>query len=173
MQIRLLDAKDRPAFRALRLTALGTDPDSFMMTPEEERVVPKLMIEKFLDAPASASFFFGAFEDDRLHGMVGSIAGSHAKRRHVAEILSLYVDPPHRGRGLGRKLLSSALDRIFAAPQIRRVKLSVVADNQDAIVLYRKFGFVECGREPEAYAIGERSWDLVDMSLGRPAKMYA
>ena len=173
MDIRLLDSRDRAAFRGLRLIALGSDPESFMMTTEEERNVPRLMVEKFLDFPTSSSFFLGAFDEGEIKGMIGAIGSAYAKRRHIAEILSLYVHPNVRGRGIGRRLLGTALDRVFSAPQIRRVKLSVVASNMQAIALYQAFGFVECGREPDAYAIGERSWDLVDMSLGRPSTMYA
>ena len=173
MEIRLLVTRDRTAFRSLRLTALGSDPDSFMMTTEEERVVPRLMVEKFLDAPSHSSFFLGGFENGELRGMVGAVGSTYAKRRHIAEILSLYVHPALRGRGFGRKLLGAALDRIFAAPAIRRVKLSVVANNEQAITLYRTVGFVQCGCEPDAYATAEKSWDLIEMSLSRPTTMLA
>ncbi|SRR6266481_4172024 len=173
MKIRLLDAADRAAFRGLRLAALGSDPDSFMMTMAEERLVPRLMVERYLDEPTGGSFFLGAFDQGALCGMVGAVAGNHAKRRHVTEILSLYVQPQWRGQGLGRQLLRAALNRIFAETTIDRVKLSVVAGNQTALSLYASFGFVEHGREPAAYALGEKSWDLIEMSLQRPTVMLA
>jgi ribosomal protein S18 acetylase RimI-like enzyme len=43
---------------------------------------------------------------------------------------------------------------------LRSVRLEVVADNQNAIALYQSLGFTTYGREPAAYRLGDREWDL-------------
>jgi ribosomal protein S18 acetylase RimI-like enzyme len=47
---------------------------------------------------------------------------------------------------------------------LRSARLEVVADNQNAIALYRSLGFTAYGREPAAYRLGEREWDLLLMT---------
>ena len=49
------------------------------------------------------------------------------------------------GQGIGSKLLEALLDAADNWLNIRRVELSVFADNAAAIALYRKFGFEEEG----------------------------
>lgn len=51
-----------------------------------------------------------------------------------------------RGCGLGRALLSSALDWARATPCVRRVELGVLATNPGALALYESLGFVVEGR---------------------------
>jgi len=173
MIIRILEENDRARFRRLRLDALITDPDHFMMTVEEERAIPRMMIEQLIERPTATRFFLGAIDGAGLVGMVGANSAPQRKRRHIAEILSLYVKPDYRGQGLGRRLLDEAVRRAFAAPEIRRVRLQVVAGNQSAIRLYLAMGFVQTGVEPEAYRDGERAFDLLDMSLVRPQTLFA
>src|SRR5215471_3213442 len=81
--VRKLGGEDRAAFRALRLLALALDSDSFVMTAEEEAVVPRLNIEDALDQPGPSNFFLGAFDGDELIGMAGLITSSLRKIRHT------------------------------------------------------------------------------------------
>jgi ribosomal protein S18 acetylase RimI-like enzyme len=173
MIIRILTEADRARFRHLRLEALVTDPDSFMMTPEEERAIPRMMIEQLLESPSASRFFLGAIQADRLIGMVGANTAPQKKRRHITEILSLYVHPDHRGQGIAKDLMTRAMARILQVPEIRRIRLQVVAGNQPAIELYRTLGFSQTGIEPEAYYNGTRGFDLVDMSFVRPQSLLA
>ena len=108
-----------------------------------------------------------------LVGMVGANTAPQRKRRHLTEILSLYVKPSHRGQGLGRQLMLDAITRTFRVPEIRRIRLQVVSDNRGAIALYQSLGFQETGHEPEAYFDGMRGFDLLDMSLVRPQTLLA
>jgi RimJ/RimL family protein N-acetyltransferase len=64
--------------------------------------------------------------------------------RHVAS-LGMSVVPDRRGQGVGRALLQSCLDwaREFG---VEKLALSVYPDNERALGLYRKMGFVEEGR---------------------------
>jgi ribosomal-protein-alanine N-acetyltransferase len=70
-----------------------------------------------------------------------------------AEILSVAVAPPWRGRGLSRLLLDLHLRRL-AGLGVRTVLLEVDAKNAAADRLYRRAGFYDVGRRQGYYAGG-------------------
>jgi len=70
-----------------------------------------------------------------------------------AEILSVAISPPWRGRGLSRQLLDLHLRRL-AGIGIRSVFLEVGAQNASACRLYRRAGFQEVGRRHGYYEDG-------------------
>jgi ribosomal-protein-alanine N-acetyltransferase len=69
-----------------------------------------------------------------------------------AEILSIAVAAPHRGRGLARKLLDVHLGRL-AGYGVNSVFLEVDERNVPACRLYAALGFREVGRR-ESYYVG-------------------
>jgi ribosomal-protein-alanine N-acetyltransferase len=75
------------------------------------------------------------------------IARAHAGE---AEILSLGVRPPSRGRSLAKALVRSALDLALQAGAVE-VFLEVGVDNAAARGLYGFLGFDEVGQRPAYY----------------------
>ena len=71
-----------------------------------------------------------------------------------AELLRIAVDPAHRGRGLGRRLLEAA-QRDLEAEGLVHLFLEVRVSNAAAIQLYRTCGWKPCGRRPGYYPDGE------------------
>lgn len=67
-----------------------------------------------------------------------------------AEILSIAVDPRHRGRGLSRDLFMTHLGHL-AGRGVRTVFLEVEENNQPARRLYERAGFVVAGRRERYY----------------------
>jgi len=67
-----------------------------------------------------------------------------------AEILSIAVTAPRKGRGLAGRLLRHHLGRLTAIA-VRSVFLEVDEDNMPALRLYRKAGFREVGRRAGYY----------------------
>ena len=59
--------------------------------------------------------------------------------------LSIF-DPSDRGKGYGRDAVRVLVDYAFRLRNLRRVWLTVFADNEAAVNTYRKLGFVEEGR---------------------------
>lgn len=91
--------------------------------------------------------------------------GRHAPDEMVIEMLG--VDPAHQGRGVGRALMTAAIDR---ARQVgaRMVSLGVVWGNDRARRLYERLGFtaVRDFRTPFArWATGHRGWTLMALPL--------
>jgi ribosomal-protein-alanine N-acetyltransferase len=67
-----------------------------------------------------------------------------------AEILSIAVEPKHRGRGLSRNLLLTHLGHL-AGRGVRTVFLEVEENNQPARRLYDRAGFAVSGRRERYY----------------------
>jgi ribosomal protein S18 acetylase RimI-like enzyme len=76
----------------------------------------------------------------RRREYVGTIQGIR-DRAGMGAIQNLGVLPAHRGRGLGASLLLRSLEG-FREAGLSRVPLEVTAENQGAIRLYRRLGFV-------------------------------
>lgn len=68
-----------------------------------------------------------------------------------------------RRRGIGAALIEALID-VAKARLLRVITLEVACDNQPAIALYRRFGFVEVGRRPRYYH-GEIDALLLDRVL--------
>jgi ribosomal-protein-alanine N-acetyltransferase len=77
-----------------------------------------------------------------------------------AEILSVAVTQPRRGRGMATALLKLHLSRL-AGLGARAVFLEVDEDNEPALRLYRRAGFHEVGRRPGYYQQGNGNAALV------------
>ena len=61
-----------------------------------------------------------------------------------AELISMWVAPQARGRGVGQSLIEDV--RKWATAQgARRLVLSVRTRNEPAIRLYTRSGFIDCG----------------------------
>jgi len=67
-----------------------------------------------------------------------------------AEVLTLAVDPAHRRRGLAQALLEAAQG--LAATTAEAMFLEVAADNDGALALYQKAGFIGVGRRRGYYS---------------------
>lgn len=90
------------------------------------------------------------------HGGLELFSG---RRAHCA-LLGICVHDAYAGRGVGRALMAALVDGADRALGLRRIELTVFADNARAIALYRRFGFVEEGRS-RGYAI--RGGELADV----------
>ena len=68
---------------------------------------------------------------------------------HSATLHALQVDQRAQGKGYGKACLQALPEvALQAFPEIKALELSVDADNEAAIALYARFGFVDSG---EAY----------------------
>lgn len=85
-----------------------------------------------------------AMLEDRLVGSA-SLLRQGGRRRHVAD-LAIGVHDEAQGIGVGRALMHALTDAADRWLDLRRIELTVFADNEAAVRLYRRFGFVEEGR---------------------------
>jgi RimJ/RimL family protein N-acetyltransferase len=118
-------------------------PDEFHLTVEEERAILSASLD------SSNSVFLLAESAGRVVGELSCKGGTRRAFRHAAT-LGMSVSPEWRGRGIGSRLMSAAVEWARSAAEIARLELFVFAGNAPAIALYQKFGFVEEGRRRSA-----------------------
>lgn len=68
------------------------------------------------------------------------------------ELLVIAIMPAYQRRGLGKRLLT-AIFKIMASTQIRRMHLEVRCSNEKAICFYRALGFEEVGIRSQYYPV--------------------
>jgi RimJ/RimL family protein N-acetyltransferase len=164
MHIRRLTPADTVVFQQLRLAALQESPAAFGSSYEEECDFSQAFIEDRLKARPDRGTF-GAFEGTELVGLIALGRESHRKLEHKALIWSMYVVPKARRNGIGRALLSAALELARSVPGIRQVNLCVNASNSPAIDLYKSMGFEVFGYERGAMVVDGELHDEVHMCL--------
>ena len=79
-------------------------------------------------------------------------------------VLGMGILAEHRGRGIGEALMRSALEQARTRG-LTRIELTVRADNERAIALYRKIGFLDEGVKRKAIRVDGRYIDVVCMAL--------
>jgi GNAT superfamily N-acetyltransferase len=141
--------------------------DFLVAEPDERDLDPasrRLWIERH--AAAEGSLVLLAHAEGFLVGELD--LESNAARRRLAHVarLAMVVRQGWRGHGVGAALLESALAWARAHPRIEKVALGVFATNVHAVALYRRFGFVEEGRDVREFRLGpDRYVDGVRMAL--------
>lgn len=162
VSIRALCSADADQYRFVRLLALHEQPPAFGSLPADE---PNL---SELSARLTASddrCFFGAFQVDRLIGIVRISRYPALNEKHRAYLGGLYVLPAFRRNGWGRSLVKQALSWAADTQSIRRVNLTVVTQQKAAIELYRSLGFCIYGTEQETFSKDGRFYDEHLMTL--------
>lgn len=96
-------------------------------------------------------------------GNLGLEAFSRMRRAHAGSF-GMGVAAAWQGKGVGSMLLAAALDVADNWMNLHRVELTVYADNEAAIALYRKFGFEAEGLLRD-YAVRDGQWvDTLSMA---------
>ncbi|MEU8662179.1 GNAT family N-acetyltransferase [Actinoplanes philippinensis] len=103
---------------------------------------------------------------------VGMASGVPAGEDGVVELISMYVAPGGRGRGIG-DLLVGAVEQWAREGGARTLRLSVAEGNDNAIALYRRAGFAATGEIGDLMPDGVRREQVMAKSLagdGDPAR---
>jgi GNAT superfamily N-acetyltransferase len=96
--------------------------------------------------------------------MIALVKATKLKQRHKATIWGMYVQPHARKRGVGRALLSAAIEhaRVWGLDQLQ---LSVTEAAPEAKRLYEAGGFRPWGQEPRALHWNGRFVDEYHLAL--------
>jgi ribosomal protein S18 acetylase RimI-like enzyme len=156
-----LTSADAAAFRELRLEGLLKHPEAFGASWEDEVTQSEADFASRLDS----AIVFGVRSGDeaRLDGIVGIYRPAAAKTRHKSVIWGMYVREGVRQSGLGTALLRRAIEH--AALSVEELTLSVGANNNAALEIYKSAGFQTYGLERRALKIGDTYYDEALMSL--------
>ena len=103
--------------------------------------------------------------EGRVIGTAGiDCVGRKEKTRHRAEF-GISVDKAYWGLGVGRALTEACIECAGNAGYVQ-LELEAVAENKNALALYRSVGFREYGRNPKGFRSRYSGWqELVLMRL--------
>ncbi|MEG1523816.1 MAG: GNAT family N-acetyltransferase [Clostridia bacterium] len=86
------------------------------------------------------------------------------RQAHTA-IVSLVVRKPYWHLGIGSAAMRTMVDFARSSGMFKHLHLDVRADNARAIALYKRFGFVQCGRLKDAICVHGLYYDQLLMDL--------
>lgn len=165
MRIAPLTPADVVDYRALMLEAYEQAPDAFTSTAAERRTEPQSWWLQRIGSVDAMATSFGAVREGQLVGTVAVEYSAKPKTAHAALVLGMYVQPAHRGCGVGIALMRSAIAAASSRPQVLRLNLTLTEGNVSALRLYRSVGFVTWGVQPGAIRTGTGLKGKVHMSL--------
>jgi GNAT superfamily N-acetyltransferase len=133
-------------WRDLRLRALAESPRAFGSTYQENASYSDETWQqrtRALAGPAQDRSMFVAV-DAAADVWIGC-AGGFTETGGTASLISMWVAPDHRGRGVGKSLVEAVIGWAHAAGY-ERLRLDVVRGQDSAIRLYTRLGFQPTGR---------------------------
>jgi ribosomal protein S18 acetylase RimI-like enzyme len=137
-------------WRELRLAALAEAPSAFGSTLAEWSRAGDTE-QRWRARLEDVALNLVVMCDGEAAGMVSAAAPGDGR---PAELMSLWVAPSSRGRGVGDEAIRQVLAWVRENFAATAVELSVKIDNNHAIRLYERHGFIDAG--PSRYGPGER-----------------
>jgi len=125
-----------------------------IMSKEEFRPIFNEMIE-------TGGLQVYELEGEAIAAMV--VSRFQHRLKHLVYIGAFGIKKSHQGRGIGKKIMQELIGEL-KVDGVRRIELKVEADNNRAINLYRKLGFVEEGTHRK-YMKRKRDADFVDAHI--------
>ena len=126
IEIRIVTGDELTLYRSIRLQALKESPQAFGSDYEESKSRPTM--SRILDSN-EGGFLLGAFDEDRLVGIVSLRRLVGKKTGHKCEINQMYVSPEDRGKGIGRQLMLVLIGKAEELGDVEALTLSVVTIN--------------------------------------------
>jgi GNAT superfamily N-acetyltransferase len=151
--VREVVARDWEDFRGIRLEALRDAPEAFGSTYQREVAFAEADWQRRI---ARGGNFLGYLPEASATEPAGLIGGYQADPATI-ELVSMYVRPRARGRGVGEALIATVIDWA-AARNANSVHLWVTETNKPARLLYERCGFALTGERqplPSNPALGE------------------
>jgi diamine N-acetyltransferase len=147
----------------LKLNLEAVTPDNYdaalelRVLPEQEKFVAPIM-KSLADCAVypEAELRVAREGEGEGEGLVGYVMIFPFLREgeNLVNVVRLMIDERHQGRGLGRVLLNTTLNRIPEfSPAVERVRISTHPDNAVALSLYQSVGFVRADIEDGEVAL--------------------
>ncbi len=167
ISVRMPASADAEAFYHLRLQGMELYPDAFDESADDWRTCSLDEVRALLERQSAADgeFFLGAFDGDRLVGVVALRRQFGVKFRHKGAIWGMFVAPTDQQRGVAGQLLDALMVEARKVDGLRRLTVCYIEGNTAAERLFASRGFIEYGREPEALQIGTRTCAEVFMTI--------
>lgn len=166
IELRVLSVDDRPLWRELRPAALAEAPYAFGSRSADwqgEGDRPERWRAR-LGMPGSRNLV--AAVDGRPAGMAGGVPTGEPA---VAELISVWVSPAARGRGIGDLLVGEVV-RWAEEAGASVLRLAVADGDRAAAALYRRNGFRDTGGLGDPTPDGTGRERLMERELGAAAR---
>jgi ribosomal protein S18 acetylase RimI-like enzyme len=142
LRLRRIEGNDWEQFRSVRLASLREAPEAFSSTYADWSTADESRWRARLE---NVPFTIIAELDGQIAGTVSATAVNAAG---VVALVSMWVAPQSRGKGVGDALIESVV--AWANGQTAQaIELDVRESNVAAIALYERHGFVDCGRNSD------------------------
>lgn len=166
IEMRILTPEDWPVWRDLRLKALAEAPYAFGSQLADWQGKGD-RVSRWRDRLAlPGSYNVVAVLDGEPVGMASGVPGGDGG---AVELISMWVDPVARGRGVGDRLIDSIV-RWAGRTGAGQLRLDVVEDNSAAIALYRRNGFRLTGEPASLMSDGVRREVVMAAALPAPVR---
>lgn len=158
--IRPIRADDLSTYKSLRLEALEAHPEAYGSDYADQAGDPDSVwmgrIQSSLEGKWSRIFL--AEDAGEMAGLLAAYREKGAKVCHSATLVSVYVRPQWRGRGLADRMVQEAISWAESVG-VRILRLTVVTSNTRAIRCYHRCGFRVCGIQPQVIRVGTQYHD--------------
>lgn len=139
-------------YKEIRVEAIKTNPEAFANILQDVLSDPDKKWQGFLELSKKLDgelMLFALDDSDQVIGMLGAYWVQKPKLKHIGNVFGVFVKPEFRGKGIGTNMLMELIKELRKVPQLKKLKLEVVADEIPAIKLYKKVGFKEIGISKE------------------------
>ena len=160
MEIRLIEPSDAQSFvdfydKLIRETdyLLPTVEESSMTAEKQENIIRKFGDYKQV---------FIATKEGKIVGFMGVSRSPMSKVRHIADF-ALGVLSDYKRQGVASKLLSFA-ENWLKEKGVKRVEMTVVAENKPAIACYEKNGYKHEGTREKSISMNGKLYDELFMA---------
>lgn len=163
VEICLLAPDETAHYAEVRRAMLAESPRAFTSDPSSDPGCDASVMAARLRGPGQA--IVAAKLGGEIVGAAGLAREMRSKLAHRALLWGVWVRPEARGRGIGERLVTRAIDEARAWPGVRQVVLIVCTAQREAVALYRRLGFVEWGIEPGVVQVDGVFYDEMHMHL--------
>ncbi|GAB3996007.1 hypothetical protein GCM10028807_37670 [Spirosoma daeguense] len=149
-------------YQAFFLNAVQKNRNCFRISPADD------VAKSFPTNDKPDSFTLGLLTDSNTLAGVVSFereGQDREKLRHKGLLFRMYVAPTYQGKGLGRILLESTIQRARLLPKLDQINLTVISTNFMAKRQYEKLGFRPFSFERNAVKDGDTYYDEEQMVL--------
>ena len=145
IEILSLPMDEWQAYRKIRLEALSDSPQAFGSTFTDHQAKPASFWQNRLEEAAKGErvWLLFARAGVEIVGMIGAYRedpDDPLLSNRLATIMSVYVTPAARGKGISKRLMQAIMD-LLKQEGFPKAQLGVMAEQAAALHLYLGFGF--------------------------------
>lgn len=145
MNIKKLKPTDAEDYKTIRLEALQAHPEDFADCYDE------VSDRKFSEhvQTLEKQVVFGAYDDDKIVGMVGVRPYKDDRRAHTAYVWGVYVNDAYKGQGIATDMMYKAMDYV-SERKFEKVILKYFTTTDIVSDFYDSLGFKQYGVDKKA-----------------------